>query len=215
MDNQQFNPQYMQQGSQPFDAQSGQQQGNQPFDVGYQQNNPQFNQQYNPQQSGQFNQQYNPQQSGQFNQQYNPQQSGQFNQQYNPQQGGQFNQQFNPQPNGYYDPQFATKQGPATAAPRANNNAKSDIDGETGWKISIGIGILNAVLVFLTTSFRTRYLSWWIILILIFGLYAGYTAIRDGIARKKTELLVLGLVGIVINAFASVVYVIRIAEVMF
>ncbi len=104
-----------------------------------------------------------------------------------------------------------------TRAPGQVNNTgmTPEEDLKAGWQVALVLGVVNVGLVFLATHFRYRLLSSAIILFLLIGLYGGYSALKDGIENKSTLSILCGIAGIVMSAFAAVIYVIKIAWAVF
>ena len=93
-------------------------------------------------------------------------------------------------------------------APSAKNEDDDPFkDAETSWKAAIGLGIVNVVLAILCGSFRIRFISVWLIVMLLGGVYGSYKAIKGGLKTGKPFIMLMGIIAMVINLAATGYYI--------
>jgi hypothetical protein len=134
-----------------------------------------------------------------MNGQYNPNVQ---NSQYMPNVGnGQYNSNVQ---NADYNPYMQNVQN-VNVGSDGDNKEKED-DPATNWKIGIGVGIINIILVILCGSFSIRIISTALIFFLLIGLYGSVTSIKAGFKQNKPQAIILGIVALVLNLAATAYY---------
>lgn len=83
-------------------------------------------------------------------------------------------------------------------------------DGGVSAGAALVLGVINIVLVIICTNFRVKILSTGLLVFLMLGFYGGYCTIKEGFDQKRIKGMIAGVLGLLLNAAAAILYAVNI-----